>query len=336
MIYQKLSNVIEGIFYTQNRSMMVPKRQKGSKEMKKLVTLMTVMMMAFVLAACGGGTGGSDLLEAGVYPMTVTDGIGNTMTIEEEPDKIASLSPSCTEILYELGLGDKIVGVSTWCTYPEAATKTEKIGDTFSVNIERLIEMETDIVFVSGHAGADAVSALEQAGIPVYSTSTVTLDDIYHNIATMGTLTNTVEKADAIVADMKADAESLQADFGSYESKKIFIDLGDLYSTSKADYLGASLAMINTENIALEYDYTSPRLSAETVIEQNPDVYVALCNEADFVMPDGFEEIEAFKTDNVYYIPYDDPRVDMITRDGPRFIQGLRELANLVHQGETK
>ena len=300
--------------------------------MKKLVTLMAAIMMAFVLVSCGDSTGSGDLPEAGVYPMTLTDGIGNTVVIEEEPDKIASLSPSCTEILYALGLGDKIVGVSTWCTYPEETKNVPQIGDTFSVNIEKLIEMETDLVFVSGHAGSDAVSALGQAGIAVYTTSTVTLDDIYDNIRVMGAMTNAVDKAETIVADMKADAEGLQETYAAFDSKKVFIDLGDLYSTSKVDYLGHSLPMLNTENIAYEYDYTSPRLSAETVIEQNPDVYIALCSEADFVMPDGFEEIKAFKEGNVHFIPYDDPRVDMITRDGPRFVEGLKVLGDLVHQ----
>lgn len=301
--------------------------------MKKLFTLMIAMMMAFALTACGGnGSGSGELPEAGVYPMTLTDGIGNTVVLEEEPDKIASLSPSCTEILYALGLDDKIVGVSTWCTYPEEAKNVPQIGDTFSVNIEKLIEMETDLVFVSGHAGSDAVSALDQAGIAVYTTSTVTLDDIYNNIAVMGAMTNTADAADAIVTDMKADAADLQEKYAAFDSKKVFIDLVDLYSTSKVDYLGHSLPMLNTENIAYDYDYTSPRLSAETVIQENPDVYIVLCSEADFVMPDGFEEIAAFKNGNVHYIPYDDPRVDMITRDGPRFVEGLKVLGDLIHE----
>lgn len=307
-------------------------KAEREEKMKKLVTLMAAMMMAFVLASCGGGNSGGDLPEAGAYPMTLTDGIGNTVIIEEEPDKIASLSPSCTEILYALGLGDKIVGVSTWCTYPEETKNVPQIGDTFSVNIEKMIEMETDLVFVSGHAGSDAVSALGQAGIAVYTTSTVTLDDIYNNIMVMGAMTNTADKAETIVADMKADAEGLQETYAGFDTKKVFIDLGDLYSTSKVDYLGHSLSMLNTENIAYEYDYTSPRLSAETVIEQNPDVYIAMCSEADFVMPDGFEEIKAFKEGNVHFIPYDDPRVDMITRDGPRFVEGLKVLGDMIHQ----
>ena len=301
--------------------------------MKKLTTIILAMIMAFALTACGGnGAGASDLPEAGVYPMTLTDGIGNSVVVEEAPDKIASLSPSCTEILYALGLGDKIVGVSTWCTYPEEAKNAEVIGDTYSVNIEKLIEMEVDIVFVSGHAGSDAVGALSQAGIAVYTTSTVTLDDIYSNILAMGTVTNSMDAAEVIVADMKAEAEGLQEAYAQFDTKKVFIDLGDLYSTSKADYLGHSLEMINVDNIAYDYDYTSPRLSAETVIEQNPDVYIVLCSEADFVMPDGFEEIKAFKEGNVHYIPYDDARVVLITRDGPRFVEGLKVLGDLVHQ----
>jgi len=308
-------------------------KAEREEKMKKLITLIAVIIMVLTLASCGGGSGsGSDLPEAGVYPMTLTDGIGNTVVLEEEPDKIASLSPSCTEILYALGLGDKIVGVSTWCTYPEETKNVAKIGDTFSVNIEKMIEMGVDLVFVSGHAGSDAVSALGQAGIAVYTTSTVTLDDIYHNINVMGAMTNTADAAAAIVADMKADAEGLEEKYAGLETKKVFIDLGDLYSTSKVEYLGRSLPMLNTENIAYDYDYTSPRLSAETVIEQNPDVYIVLCSEEDFVMPDGFEEIKAFKEGNVHYIPYDDPRVDMITRDGPRFVDGLKVLGDLVHE----
>ena len=301
--------------------------------MKKLLAVMLTLMMVFAFTACGSEST-SEGTEATGYPMTIVDSSGAEVSLESEPEKIVSLSPSCTEILYALGLGDKMVGVSTWCTYPEEATKVEQIGDTYSVNVERIIELEADVVFVSGQAAADAVDALAQAGIAVYCTDTVTLDDIYENILAMGTVTNTADVATTVVDDMKADAEALQAEFAEYETKSLFIDLGDLYSTSKEDYLGSSLAMINVENIALDYDYSSPQLSAESVIEANPDAYIAMCGEADFVMPDGFDQIAAFQNDDVYYIEYADSRSDMITRDGPRFIEGLRELGKLVHQAE--
>jgi len=301
--------------------------------MKKVLAVVMSLIMVFAFTACGGDAVDEGSQPTG-YPMTITDSSGIEVNIKSEPEKIVSLSPSCTEILYALGLGDKMVGVSTWCTYPEEATKVEQIGDTYSVNVERIIELEADVVFVSGQAAADAVDALAQAGIAVYCTDTITLDDIYNNILAMGTVTNTAEAANTVVNDMKADVEALQAEFAEFETKSLFIDLGDLYSTSKEDYLGNSLSLINVENIALDFDYSSPQLSAETVIESNPDAYIAMCGEADFVMPDGFDQIAAFKNGEVYYVEYADPRSDMITRDGPRFVEGLRELGKLVHQIE--
>ncbi len=301
--------------------------------MKKILAVVMSLVMVLAFTACGGDAvdeGG----QATGYPMTITDSSGAEVNIESEPEKIVSLSPSCTEILYALGLGDKMVGVSTWCTYPEAATKVEQIGDTYSVNVERIIELEADVVFVSGQAAADAVDALAQAGIAIYCTDTITLDDIYNNILAMGTVTNTADAANTVVNGMKADVEALQAEFAEFEAKSLFIDLGDLYSTSKEDYLGNSLSLINVENIALDFDYSSPQLSAETVIESNPDAYIAMCGEAGFVMPDGFDQIAAFQNGEVYYVEYADPRSDMITRDGPRFVEGLRELGKLVHQIE--
>lgn len=299
--------------------------------MKKKLVFLLMLVLTLSLVSCGGEDNSGNGSQSPEYPLTVTDYIGTEMTIENEPEKIVSLSPSCTEILYELGLGDKMVGVSNWCTYPEEAADVEKIGDTFSVNVERIIELEADVVFVSGQAAADSVEALNGAGIQVYSIGAKNLDDIYKGITDIGMITNTAEKAASVVDDMKVQAEELKAAFAEFDTKSVFIDLGNLYSTSKEDYLGNSLELINAENIALDFDYSSPQLSAETVIEKNPAVYIALSSEEQFVKPEGFDKIDAFKNGQVYYIDYADPTTDMITRDGPRFLQGLEALGNMIH-----
>lgn len=299
--------------------------------MKKKLVFLLMLVLTLSLVSCGGEDNSGSGSQSPEYPLTVTDYIGTEMTIENEPEKIVSLSPSCTEILYELGLGDKMVGVSNWCTYPEEAADVEKIGDTFSVNVERIIELEADVVFVSGQAAADSVEALNGAGIQVYSIGAKNLDDIYKGITDIGMITNTAEKAASVVDDMKVQAEELKAAFAEFDTKSVFIDLGNLYSTSKEDYLGNSLELINAENIALDFDYSSPQLSAETVIEKNPAVYIALSSEEQFVKPEGFDKIDAFKNGQVYYIDYADPTTDMITRDGPRFLQGLEALGNMIH-----
>lgn len=299
---------------------------------KKSIAVLLAFVLIFSFTACGEDTPKEEANTG--YPMTVTDYLGTEMTIEKQPEKIVSLSPSCTEVLYALGLGDKMIGVSTWCTYPKETADVEKVGDTFSANIERIIEMEADIVFVSGQTASDALSALNNAGIPVYSIGSKDLDEMYASIEKVGAITGAVDSAEKVVSDMKAQAEKLQTEFADFKTKRVFIDLGDLYSTSKVNYLGNSLSLVNAENIAYDYDYSSPQLSAETVIEKNPQVYIAMCSEEQFVKPDGFDNIDAFKNGEVYYIPYDDPTTDMISRDGPRFVQGLEILGKMIHGTE--
>lgn len=304
--------------------------------MKKFIVMLLAVVLTVSLAACGSdGKDESGRSASSAFPMTVTDYLGTEMVFEQVPEKIVSLSPSCTEILYELDLDDKIVGVSNWCTYPKEAAKVEKVGDTFSVNVEKIIEMEADVVFVSGQAAADSVSALNAAGIKVYSIGAKNLEDIYKSITDIGQLTGTSKEAAEITADMKEEEEELKAEFAKYDKTSVFIDLGDLYSTSKEDYLGNSLELINAENIALDFDYSSPQLSAEKVIEMNPQVYICLQAEKDFVRPDGFEKIDAFKNGKVYFISYEDKATDLITRDGPRFLDGLETLGNLIHNGRA-
>ncbi len=299
------------------------------EHMKKIVTLLLAAMLVFSFAGCGGSGEGQSAGDS--FPMTVTDYLGTEMEFEAAPEKIVSLSPSCTEILYALGLGDKMAGVSNWCTYPKEAAEVEKVGDTFSVSVERIIELEADVVFVSGAAAAESVEALNEAGIKVYSIGAKNVDEIYDSITNVGAVTGTADKAAEVTASMKEDLAALEEKVADFDEKSVFIDLGQLYSSGSEDYLGASLSLIKADNIALDAGKNSPQLSAETVIEKNPQVYIALSSEADFVKPDGFDEIDAFKNGKVYFIDYADPATDMITRDGPRFIEGLTYLADLIH-----
>lgn len=303
--------------------------------MKKITAVFLITVLAFSFTACGSG--GEDSEAEGTaksFPMTVTDYLGTEMEFTEAPQKIASLSPSCTEILFALGLGDQVVGVSNWCTYPKEAQSIEKIGDTNSGNVEKIIELDADVVFVSGQTAADSVSALSEAGINVYSIGAKDLDGIYKGITDVGQITDTSQKASEIVNDMKKEAKKIKAEFAQYDKKSVFIDLGDLYSSSKEDYLGNSLDLINAENIALNFDYSSPQLSAEKIIEENPQVYLCFSSEKEFVKPDGFDQIDAFKNKEVYFIPYENPTMDKITRNGPRFLEGLETLGKLIHTGK--
>lgn len=293
--------------------------------MKKIITFVMAGLLVFSLAACSSNKGGGS---SDTYPMSITDAEGIEVKIEKEPQKIVSLAPNCTEILYAIGAGDKMVGVSTWCTYPEEATKVEAVGDTYSINTERIVELGADIIFTSSSFSADS---LENLGIPVVVVNAATMDELYEQIIQVGRIVGCKDNAVKVTDDMKKQLETLADKLKNAEERKVFLDWGAQYSSSKKDLLGNALELVKAENIAYDYDYTSPQLSAETIIEKNPDVYIVGSSEADFVKPVGFDEISAFKNGEVHYIDYADPTIDKITRSGPRFVEGLVELAKMIH-----
>lgn len=300
--------------------------------MKKVLSFVLAVALALCMVGCSSGGSGSSNSST-TFPMTVTDGVGNEVTLEQEPQKIVSLSPNCTEILYAIGAGDKVIGVSSYCNYPEEATTKEVLGDAWSANIERIIELDADLVMVSGVFSANNVSMLAQYGIAVYSVDASTPEELYEQIQTVGNITGYSKNAKNLVKDLEKDLAALLKKLSKVESRKVFIDYGDLYSSSKVDFIGNLLTLIGAENIANDYDYSSPQLSAESVIEANPDVYIydGMSGPEYVTLPAGFESINAFVNDEVYYISYDDVKADMISRQGPRFVEGLTELAKMIY-----
>ena len=299
--------------------------------MKKALSILLAVALVFCLIGCSNtqNTGSG----SATYPMTVTDGLGNSVTINEEPQKIVSLSPNTTEILYAIGAGDKVIGVSSWCNYPEEALEKEQLGDAWSANIERIIELEADLVLVSGIFSADNVSSLANFDIAIYSMEMTTPDDLYEQITAIGNITGCQDGAEELVNSLKSDLDALLSKLDGVESRKVFLDYGDLYSSSKVDFIGNLLTMIGAENIANDFDYSSPQLSAEVVIEKNPDVYiyVGASGPEEVTLPSGFENINAFVNDQVYYVSWDSELCDKISRQGPRFVEGLEAIAEMIY-----
>ena len=305
--------------------------KKEGEIMKKLLAVLLTIVLLFSFTACGGGNNGNsgtDLKPE--FPVEFTDALGQTKTLDAPPTKIISLAPNITEIVYAVGAGDKLIAVSNWCTYPEEAATKEKVGDTLSINIERIIELQPDLVFLSEFSN-DVVVTLSQANITVVRFDYKTVDDIYSSIQKIGQLTDKLKEAAALTDKLKADLKALSEKYKNVEKKKVFIDLGNFYSSSKEAVLGNSISLINAENIALDYPEAAPVLSTEVIISANPDVYIFSGPESSFSKPDGFDEITAFKNNAVHFIDYTDPLTDKIMRQGPRFVEGLSELAKMIY-----
>ena len=144
------------------------------------------------------------------YPLTITDDLGNTVTIEEEPERVLSLSPANTETLFALGAGERIVGRTDYCNYPEEAADVPSIGTYTSPNTELIISMTPDVIFASDSIDEAIRSQVENAGASVIVFSANNIESVEQDILTAGQVLNLNEKAREITAGMEAEMDGLQ------------------------------------------------------------------------------------------------------------------------------
>lgn len=270
------------------------------------------------------------------FPVTITDATGKDIVLEAPPERIISLIPSNTEILFGLGLNDKIVGVNDNDDYPPEVADKEKVGST-EFNIEQIIALQPDIVFAheSGMASlGGAMDQLEAAGVKVFVvTNASDFNDIYTTIEQLGRATGKLPEAQKTIANMKAKVEEVQAKLQDVKPKKVFVEISDepeIYTPGKNTFMQEMLDMIHTENIAADTDGWF-KIDAEQIITKNPDVIVVTYNYVPDIVTKipqraGFETITAVK--NKAIVQVDE---NMTSRQGPRLADGLEELAKAIY-----
>ncbi|MEC1791254.1 ABC transporter substrate-binding protein [Bacillus vallismortis] len=313
--------------------------------MKKLAGIWTALLLAAVMmAGCGNTADQKDSKakqQTEAFPVTIDDASNQEVTIKKEPEKIVSLMPSNTEITYALGLGEKVVGVTKNDTYPKEVQKVEKVGD-MNVNVEKVIALKPDLVLAhesSMSASADAIKQLKDAGITVLTVNDAqSFSEVYKSIEMIGEASGAEEKADQLVKSMKSELQDIQEKaktISKDEEKSVFIEVSpapDIYTTGKDTFMHEMLNVIHAKNAAA--DQTGwVQITDEAIVKLNPDAIVTTDGvEAKAVEKrDGWSEINAVKHHRVYDV---DP--DLVTRSGPRLIEGVEELAESIYPDTFK
>ena len=315
--------------------------------MKNLWKLMLTSILAvFLLAACGGNASDDKAKEketntentavAAEFPVTLTDSVGNEVTIETAPKKVVSMIPSNTEILFELGLNEEVVGVSDFDNYPEAAGEKEKIGGV-EFNVEAIIALNPDIVF--GHESAFGMSEegyqqIRDAGIPVFVVkNALNFEETYETIETIGKATGKTKEASGIIDDMKTKVEEVVGKVKDVEKKTVFVETSpapEIYTPGGKTFTQELLDLIGVENIAADQDGWI-KMDPEEIINRNPDVIVVMYDFVDTAVEDvytrdGFDSITAIKEKAVVQVDE-----DITSRQGPRLAEGLEAFAKVIY-----
>lgn len=264
------------------------------------------------------------------YPMQFTDDRGNVTTFEKEPERVISLSPNITEVIYALGQGEKLVGRTAFCDYPQDVQSAVVVGDFIEWNFETILSLEPDVVFASSLNTEENEKKLKDLGINiVYLTQTESFDSAYEIIGMTGRVLNAEEESKQIIEDMKQRvAAVVDAVKGADRPSVYYVvgygEYGD-YTATGETFVASLLDMAGGDNIAA--DITGWVYSLEKLMEEDP--YFILCSEeakTAFQQTNGYKELTAVKEGRIYAI--DD---NIIVRQGPRLAMGLEAIAKILH-----
>lgn len=262
---------------------------------------------------------------AGTRPFI--DEIGRTILVKPEPQRIVSLAPSITETLFALGLGDRIVGVTSYCDYPAEAATKEKVGDTQRPSIERIIALKTDLVIASTASQLQQfVHSLEEVGTPVYVSDPKGLDGVIESIAKIGELTGTTFKAHELTTDLRNRLDNLQSRLSGAERPRVLCLLASnpLITIGAKSFITDLINRAGGRSISDDLAGDYPQYSLETAVAKRPEVIFLEMGDPDF--PARLRATPAGRSGRVFHI--DD---NLLVRPGPRIVDGLEEMAHKLH-----
>lgn len=269
-----------------------------------------------------------------VYPLTVTDASGLEMTFDKAPERIVSLSPSETEVLFALGLDERIVGVTPWCNYPEAALSKPGVG-SLDGNAETIIATEPDLlVGILSLNTPQFIENYRSLGLQVFTVEPESVQEAMDRIIQLGIITDTQAQAQKVVAQMEAELQSVVEaveQLSEDDYKKVYIEYSEGWTVGKDTFMDELVTLAGGKNIV---DHVSGwiEITEEVIIQANPDVILYPSYVAG--LPDiikqrsGWTQIPAIQNDRIVAI--DD---DYISRPGPRLTQGLLDVARALHPG---
>jgi iron complex transport system substrate-binding protein len=275
----------------------------------------------------------------GPFPLTLTDDLGREISLSTLPQRVVSLAPSNTEILFAVGAGDQVVGVTQYCNYPPETQDKEQIGgfSANTINVEKIVALEPDLVLAAGEIHEPVIEALEHLNIPVYALDPNTLDEVYTSIELVGHLTGHQGEANRVVADMKDRVASVTeriATIPEEERLSVYWEVFDepRMTTGPSTFTGQLIELAGGVNIFAEVSEAYPQISDEEVIGRNPAVIMGpetmgekLTIETVAQRP-GWDQIDAVQNARIYLFDG-----DMVTRSGPRLAQVLEVMAQALY-----
>jgi iron complex transport system substrate-binding protein len=271
-------------------------------------------------------------------PGNIVDGLGRKVTINTVPQRIVSLAPSNTEILFALGLGDKVVGDTEYCNYPEAAKTKPKVGGFSTVDIEKVVSLRPDLVLATRIHDKTIIPALENLGITVVALTPGSLNEVLDSIKLVGKITGQDKEAAELIKNLGTRIEEITdktQNLSPEQRPRVFyVTWHDpLWTAGTGTLSNDVISQAGGQNIAS--DITGDKtIDLETVISRDPEVIIVSVGMGtgedlpwQYIKAESrLKNTQALLNDRVYKIDG-----DLIHRPGPRVVEALEEMTQFIH-----
>ena len=273
-------------------------------------------------------------------PSKFVDEVGREVSLPSFPKRIISLAPNVTEILFSLGLAEEIVGVSTHCNYPEKARDKVRVGSYISLDFERILSLKPDLIIATGAGNTqEMVERLEKLGIPTFVIFPKDFDGILRSITDLGHLLNREKEAQQITQGMRVRRQRVLALTQGLYRPWVFLQIGEapIVTVGKGSFADDLIHLAGGENIAGGEEKMYPRLGMEEILKRSPEVIIVSS-----MNPKGnyettlrewtrWKTLPAVRRGRIYLVDS-----DLVDRPSPRIIEGLEEIARILHPEKFK
>jgi len=302
--------------------------------MKQRLGILGGLLTALVLAAM---TAPPSPTQATAYPLTITDDLGREVTIVAAPQRIVSLAPSNTEILFELDLEDQIVAVTDYCDYPEEALGKDTIGGPWSPSVEDIIALEPDFILAASINPTDTITALEGLGLTVFGIEATDMEDLLDDIETVGRITDREAQANSLTRQMQYKLDKVTdrtGELSSAEKPGVFHIMwhDPIYTSGQDTFIYDLMEKAGGENVFSDLTGYST-VDVETLLARNPEVVIvtAMGGEGSGTWSwvntePRLEELSARQNGRIYFV-----ESNWLERPGPRTTYGLIQLTKCLH-----
>ncbi len=266
----------------------------------------------------------STTLAVHAAPVTVVDDAGRRVTVAQPAQRVISMAPHATELLFAAGGGARVVGAMNYSDYPEAAKSIPLVGSNSQIDMERVLALKPDLIVV-WHTGNTArqIAQIESLGVPVFHSEPRRLVQVAENIERLGQLLGTVPAAQAASSNYRARLSGLEARYGKRPQVSVFYQIWDqpLYTLNDAQIASDAIRVCGGRNVFGAMKVVAPEVGVEAVIAADPEAILA-GKRSDPANPgvklwEPYRSMTAVKRGNLLTVDG-----ELLTRPGPRAVEG--------------